>query len=166
MRRKLVVTARNLYGEESLIKALEAQELNPKRTGFRAVLLVETDKDIFDVAREITRKLEVGRAVPVIEESESKYLSVEESAIGIALEYIKEDDSFCFRVHKRGAHNIDMATPEFEYKVGSAIYEALEKKYNKKPIVNLKLPDITITAEVLGKTTYVGILKRIWKLEQ
>ncbi|MDI6856547.1 MAG: THUMP domain-containing protein [Candidatus Thermoplasmatota archaeon] len=164
---KLIVTARDLYREGSLKNALREIGLEPKSTGFRSVVEVESDRDIFEVAHEVARKYpyDIGRVVAVFEEVESEEGIIKERAVFHALEQIKENESFCFRVHKRGKHKIEKPTPEFEYDVGGTIYEELEKKYNKKPAVNLKNPDIAIVAEVLGPKTLLGIYRKSWSAE-
>jgi hypothetical protein len=40
---------------------------------------------------------------------------------------------------------------------------ALETKYNTKPKVDLKNPDITVIAEILGPITAIGISRREWR---
>ncbi|MEW6070410.1 MAG: THUMP domain-containing protein [Candidatus Thermoplasmatota archaeon] len=164
---KLIVTARDLYGEGSLKRALQDIGLVARSTGFRAVLAIETERDIFEVAQEIARKYpyDIGRVVAVLEEVESEDTAIKERAIFHALEHVGKEESFCFRVHKRGGHGITKPTPEFEYDVGGTIYEELEKKYGKKPSVNLKNPDIAIVAEVLGKRTLIGIWRGSWRGE-
>lgn len=163
---KLIITARDLDGERFAKSALHSLGLNVKSSGFRAVLIAESDTDILEAAKKImhTCYRDIGRAVGVIEEVESDDEKIKQKAIDVALAYIKENESFSFRIHKRGVHRIAKSTPELEYDVGGAIYTALEKKYQKKPIVNLKNPDITIIAEVLGESTCLGILRKDWIL--
>jgi tRNA(Ser,Leu) C12 N-acetylase TAN1 len=164
---KLIVTAKDLYGEGNLKSALQDLGLKAVSTGFRAVVSVETDKNIFEVAKEISQKYhyDIGRVVAVVEEVESEEGIIKERAVFHAVQNIKEEESFCFRVHKRGAHGIEKPTPEFEYDAGGAIYEELEKKYSKKPKVDLKNPDIAIVAEVLGNKTMIGVWRKEWRGE-
>lgn len=165
---KLIITARDLDGERFAKSALRALGLNVKSSGFRAVLIAETDADILETVEKImdTCYRDIGRAVGVIEEVESEDEKIKQKAIDVALAYIKENESFSFRIHKRGKHRIASSTPELEYDIGGAIYTALEKKYRKKPSVNLKNPDIAIIAEVLGESTCIGILRKDWKEEE
>jgi tRNA(Ser,Leu) C12 N-acetylase TAN1 len=65
--------------------------------------------------------------------------------------------------HKRGAHGLERDTSILEEEIGGAIWSALEGKYNKKPKVNLKNPDVTVIAEILGPTAAIGISRRAWR---
>jgi len=38
----------------------------------------------------------------------------------------------------------------------------IDRKYETKPSVDLKNSDVMISAEVLGKTTCVGIVRKSW----
>jgi tRNA(Ser,Leu) C12 N-acetylase TAN1 len=164
---KLLVTARDLYSARALKAFLRKLGFNPKATGFRAVLLLylEPEKDIFDCASELARKCsyEIGRIVAALEEVDSTEPYLKEAAVRIASKYIRKDESFCFRLHKRGAHKITKPTPEVEHDIGSAIYEELTKKYNKAPKVVLKEPELTVVAEVLGEKTLLGITRKEWQ---
>jgi tRNA(Ser,Leu) C12 N-acetylase TAN1 len=76
---------------------------------------------------------------------------------------IDKEESFCFRIHKRGAHYLEQDTLTLEQEIGSAIWIALEEKHGARPRVRLKDPDIVIVAEVLGPITAVGISRRSWR---
>ena len=163
---KLVITALSFYGENSAKRALKniLPDISVKSTGFRGVLLAEVNGDAVRLAKQLSRKKisDIGRIVPVIREVESEFESIKENAIKIALEHIAKNESFCFRIHKRGRHDIKMPTPQIEERIGREIHLALEEKFGKKPEVDLEKPDISILAEVLGKRTIVGIIKNDW----
>ncbi|MEE8167686.1 MAG: THUMP domain-containing protein [Candidatus Hydrothermarchaeales archaeon] len=163
---KLLVTCRNLYGESQAKLCLRdvVEEVVIKPTEFRAVLHVEAEGDALELAEMVTRECpyEIARAVPILEEGESNLKALEELALRVALEYIKKDESFCFRLHKRGTHGLEKDTPEVEYEVGGVIHDALKNKFKKKPKVDLDDPDVTVVAEVLGEGLEVGIARKVW----
>ncbi len=166
MMAKLLITCRNLYGESQaklcLRDALEGITITP--TSFRAVLHGELEGDSLKLAEEVMMECpyDIGRAVPVLEEGKSTPEELMEMTLKVGLEHIGVDESFCFRLHKRGAHGLEKPTPELEYEVGGAIHDELEKKYGKKPKVDLKDPDVMVVAEVLGECLEVGIIKKTW----
>jgi tRNA(Ser,Leu) C12 N-acetylase TAN1 len=166
MMAKLIVTALGLFEENSAKRALKniLPDVRVKSTGFRGVLLAEVNGDAVQLAEQLSRKKasDIGRIVPVIREVESEFESIKENAIKIALEHIAKNESFCFRIHKRGRHNIKMPTPQIEERIGREIHLALEEKFGRKTEVDLEKPDIIILAEVLGKRTMVGIIKNDW----
>ena len=51
---------------------------------------------------------------------------------------------------------------EIEEIIGRTIQLALEKEFGKKPQVDLEKPYVNIHAEVLGKRTMIGIIRRKW----
>lgn len=163
---KLVVTALGLYDEKPAKMALKnvLPDIKAASTGFRGVLLAEVEGDSFQVAAELSRKIifDIGRIVPVIQEVKSELESIKETATKIALEHIVQNESFCFRIHKRGRHELIRSTPEIEELIGRTIHMALEEKFGKKPRVDLENPDVSIHAEVLGKRTMVGIIRKNW----
>ncbi|RPJ04437.1 MAG: hypothetical protein EHM36_10655 [Deltaproteobacteria bacterium] len=75
---------------------------------------------------------------------------------------IGQDESFAFRIHKRGSHGLGEDTPALERDIGGAIWDTLHEKYGKGPKVNLRSPDVAVIAEVLGPTTAVGVARRLW----
>lgn len=163
---RLVVTALGLYEENSVKRALKniLPDIRVKSTGFRGVLLAEVNGDAVQLAEQLSRKKasDIGRIIPVIRDTKSEFESIKENATKIALEYIAKNESFCFRIHKRGRHDITMPTPQIEKRIGREIHLALEEKFGRKPEVDLEKPDISILAEVLGKRTMVGIIKNEW----
>lgn len=164
---KLLVTCRDIYGEEETRRSLERaiEGIRVKYTGFRAVLIAEIDEgDPLEIAEKVYREctLQIGKLVLVLDEVESRLDYVKEAAVKVGLEHIGEGESFCFRIFKRGSHSLDKPTPELEKEIGGAIYEKLEEKFQKKPRVDLKNPDVTVLAEVLGKRTEIGITRKKW----
>ncbi|MFQ5816126.1 MAG: THUMP domain-containing protein [Candidatus Hydrothermarchaeaceae archaeon] len=167
---KLLVTCRDLYGEFRtklcIRDAFEDPEISS--SGFRAVLHVEIEGNVLELAEMMIRECfyDIGRVVPVLYEGNSTLTELKELAIKTALENIGEEESICFRLHKRGAHGLDKPTPEIEYEVGGSIHDALTKKYGKKPKVDLKSADITVISEVLGPLVEVGITRKNWWEEE
>lgn len=163
-----VVTCRSLYGEFqtliSLQRLLEGIEVS--KTPFRAVLKVaHGEKSPLELAEKITRECfyDIGRAVPVLEKTDSTLEEIRRAAIKVALEHVGKGETFCFRLHKRGAHSLDNPTPELEYEIGGSIHDALWKKHGERPKVSLKDPDITVVAEVMGKESVVGVVRKEWQ---
>ncbi|MEE9594344.1 MAG: THUMP domain-containing protein [Candidatus Hydrothermarchaeales archaeon] len=163
---KLLVTCRDLYGESRTKLCIRDSFEDPQitSTGFRAVLHVEVEGDSVELAEKMTWECfyEIGRVVPVLYAGNSTLEELKELAIKTALEQVRVEDSFCFRVSKRGIHGLDDPTPEIEFEVGGSIHDALMEKYGKKPKVDLKNSDITVIGEVLGPDLKVGIIRKTW----
>jgi tRNA(Ser,Leu) C12 N-acetylase TAN1 len=96
-------------------------------------------------------------------EGESRADVIKEIAVKGGGEQIGQDESFAFRLNKRGSHWLDEETPKLERDIGGAIWEALKEKYGKEPKVNLGSPDVVVIAEVLGPTTAIGVSRKKWR---
>jgi tRNA(Ser,Leu) C12 N-acetylase TAN1 len=133
-----------------------------KKTGFRNIVLVEIDRAPLECLRKIKQdcSFEVGRAVLVIEEVKSNYEEIKAASIRVGCSSVQVSESFCFRLNKRGAQSLEKKTPELERDIGGAIWNALKVQGGIEPRVDLRNPDITISAEMLGNTTLVGFLKK------
>jgi len=164
---KLIVTSRDFHTIRKTISALKkaVPEARIRSTGFRAVFSLEVEGDSLEIAKKINQECHqsMGRGVAILAEVQSSYDPIKEAAVKIGAEYICEDERFCFRLYKRGAHELEQGTPRLEYEIGGAIWEVLQQKYGKRPKVDLKDPDVTIIVEVLGPITAVGILKKTWQ---
>jgi len=164
---KIVITSRTLYGARKTISAIKrtVPDGRIRGAGLKGIFILEVEGDVQELAQRINQECSqsIGRAVAVLAEVPSTLDSIRESAIRIGKERIAEDESFCFRLHKRGEHGLDQDTPKIEHDVGGAIWKALEQRYGKSPRVDLKDPDVTILAEVFGANTAVGILKKAWR---
>jgi tRNA(Ser,Leu) C12 N-acetylase TAN1 len=162
-----VVTCRSLYGEHQTFISLQrlVEGIKVERTPFRAVLMVEHEMDALELAEIITRKcfFDIGRAVPVLVKTSSTLEDIREAAIKVALEHVGREESFCFRLHKRGSHSLEKPTPELEYEIGGSIHDALTEKHGKSPKVDLSNPDVTLVAEVLGSMALVGVIRKEWQ---
>jgi tRNA(Ser,Leu) C12 N-acetylase TAN1 len=163
-----VVTCRSLYGEFQTFISLRrlTEGIKVTRTPFRAVLRVRHDEmGSMELAEKLLRECfsDIGRAVPVLEKAQSNLEEIREAAIKVALEHIGEGESFCFRLHKRGAHSLEKPTPKLEYEIGGAVHDALTEKSKTKPKVDLSRPEVTVVGEVLGKESIIGILRREWQ---
>lgn len=164
---KLIVTARSLFGAgktRSILKR-ELPDAHVRKSGFKGIFVLESEGDPLEMAARVARECaeNIGRVVAVFAEAPSRFEPIRDSAVGIGAEHIGENESFAFRIVKRGAHWLDTDTPAIEYEIGGAIWVALHEKYGKRPPVNLKDPDVTIIAEVLGADTVVGILRKEWR---
>ena len=165
---KLVVTCRAPFTARKTRAALRKAVFPARitRPGFRSVFVVEADGEALELARQVYRGCAhlIGRATAVLAEVESKLESIKEAAVKIGIEQIGPKESFCFRLFKRGLHNLQEDTPKIEYEIGGAINARLEQKTGEKPLVSLSDPDITINAEVLGPITLLGILRKDWQI--
>lgn len=164
---KLIATSRWLSNIRQTIAALRAvlPGARIRRTGFRGVISLEADGDVFELAKRVNQECSasIGRATAVLMEVESGLEAIKEAAVKIGVENIGDDEKFCFRLHKRGSHWLEQETPKLEYEIGGAIWTAVQQKYKEKPKVDLKNPDVMVIAEVLGPNTAVGILRKAWR---
>ena len=164
---RLIVTARDLDATRQAVAALRTaiSDARVTRTGFRGVISVEVEGDALELAERVTRECspDIGRATAVLAEVESTLDEIKRAAIEIGVNHIREGERFCFRLNKRGAHMLELDTPKLEYEIGGAIWVALQQKYGVKPSVDLKNPDATIVAEVLGPVTAVGVVRKAWR---
>jgi tRNA(Ser,Leu) C12 N-acetylase TAN1 len=162
---KIVVTCRNfrvMQTYQAIKRLIPRAEV--KSTGFRGVFLVETEGDPIELARELNRCPSVGRAVPVLAEAMSNLDDVKQAAVRVS-EFVKKGESFSFRLHKRGLHQLEKPTPQIEREIGAEIRKAIKEKIGTEPEVDLDMPDVEISAEVLGHITYVGIVRGNWKFK-
>jgi tRNA(Ser,Leu) C12 N-acetylase TAN1 len=164
---KLIVTSAGLdrprYTRFALRAALPKAQI--RQTGLRGIFALEAEGDVFEVAKIICRECgqRIGHITAVLAEVESSVEPIKEAAVRIGRGQIGIEESFCFRIHKRGAHFLQQDTLTIEQEIGGAIWTALAEKHGTKPRVWLKHPDATIVAEVLGPTTAVGISRRLWR---
>ena len=105
----------------------------------------------------------IGHVTAVLAMVESRKEAIKDAASRFGAAQIGPEESFCFRLHKRGAHGLEQDTSKLEREIGAAIWAALEEKYGKKPRVTLKNPDITVVAEILGPLAAVGISRISWR---
>ena len=167
---KLVVTGPGTYTNRRprsvLKKAVPGARV--QRAGFPSVFILETEGDAVQIAQDVIQKCadNIGHVTAVLAEVESKLEPIKEAAVRIAGEQVGKDEKFCFRLHKRGSHSLVGDTFEIEREIGGAIWQALQQKYGTEPAVDLDEPDITLTAEVLGPDTAVGISRKDWTRTQ
>ena len=147
----------------SLRAALPGAQI--RKTGLRGIFSLAAEGDAFELAKLIWRECSqrVGHTTAVLAEVESRFEPIKEAAVRIGREQIGAAESFCFRIHKRGAHFLEQDTLTIEQEIGGAIWTVLEEKHGAKPRVRLKDPDAIIVAEVLGPTTAVGIFRKLWR---
>lgn len=164
---KFLVTSRGLepvrYLRSALWSAIHGARI--RGTGFRGVLTLEARGVIAELAKLIWRDCSesIGHMTAVLATVESKEEPIKDAAARIGAEQIGSEESFCFRLHKRGVHGLERDTSTLEQEIGGEIWTALEGKYHKKPKVGLKKPDITVIAEILGPTAAVGISRKDWR---
>jgi tRNA(Ser,Leu) C12 N-acetylase TAN1 len=164
---KLIVTSRGLepprYLRFALRNAVHGGRV--RSTGFRGIFALEAPGDVSELAQIVCRECSqsIGHVTAVLASVESRDQPVKEAAVRIGAERIGMDESFCFRLHKRGDHGLEQDTLTLEQDIGGAIWTALEEKHNKRPKVSLKDPDIKVIAEILGPFAEVGISRRAWR---
>ena len=136
-----------------------------RKTGLKGIFCLEAEGDVIEIANliHLERRQHIGHATAVLEEVESRLEPIKDAAVRAGREQIGKEESFCFRIHKRGAHFLEHDTLTIEQEIGGAIWLALQDKHAGKPRVNLKNPDVAIVAEVLGPITAVGICRRVWR---
>jgi tRNA(Ser,Leu) C12 N-acetylase TAN1 len=164
---KLVVTSRGLEPARHLRSALRAaiSGARVRSTGFRGVFAVEAEGDPAELATFVWDECseKIGHVTAVLAMVESRKEAIKDAASRFGAAQIGPEESFCFRLHKRGAHGLEQDTSKLEREIGAAIWAALEEKYSKKPRVTLKNPDITVVAEILGPLAAVGISRISWR---
>ncbi|MBI4529312.1 MAG: hypothetical protein HY695_36395 [Deltaproteobacteria bacterium] len=168
-------SARVIVTTESLERIREARsslksalpDARIRSAGFKGIFIVEVDGDALELARRIQQECSasIGRATAVVAEVQSRFDLIKEAAVQAGRNQIRADERFCFRLHKRGSHWLEKDTLSIEREIGGEIWQALEQKYGTKPLVDLKNPDTTVVAEVLGPTTAIGILRKEWRRE-
>jgi len=83
--------------------------------------------------------------------------------VRVGLAQVAADESFCFRLRKRGSHLLAAPTPQLEVEIGSTLWLALKERHGRRPKVDLEDPDVLVLAEILGPTAYVGIIRKAWR---
>ena len=164
---KLIVTCAGSETARQTRLALGAamRTARVSRTGFKGIYCLEAEGDVFEFAKLICRKCShlIGHVTSVLAEVESRFDAIKETAVRVGAEQIGPQESFCFRLHKRGAHYLEQDTMVVEREIGDAIWIVLQEKRGGTPRVRLKNPDVTIVAEVLGPITAVGISRKAWR---
>ncbi|MBI2999245.1 MAG: hypothetical protein HYY46_12500 [Deltaproteobacteria bacterium] len=164
---KLIITSAGLEAARDTRFALKAAipTARIRRTGLKGIFSLEAEGDVFELAKLICRECwrRIGHATAVLAEVESRFEPIKETAVRIGMEGVGPEESFCFRLHKRGAHFLEHDTLTLEQEIGGAIWTALKEKHRVKPNVRLKDPDVAVVAEVLGPLTAVGISRKAWR---
>lgn len=164
---KLIVTSRGIEPSRHVRSALRhaIPEARVRGTGFRGVFALAAAGDAAELAKLLWSECaqSIGHVTAVLAMVESRDEAIQEAAARIATAEIGREESFCFRLHKRGAHGLKKETSKLEPEIGAAIWAALEAKYNKKPKVSLNDPDITLVAEILGPLAWVGFSRKSWR---
>jgi tRNA(Ser,Leu) C12 N-acetylase TAN1 len=164
---KLVVTSRGLeparYLRSRLRRAVAGARV--RSSGFGGIFIVEAVGEPSELAQLVYDECseKIGHLTAVLASVESNEEATKDAAARIGAVHIGPEESFCFRLHKRGTHGLEKDTSKLEQEIGGAIWTALEKRYHKKPKVSLKNPDITVVAEILGPIAAVGISRRAWR---
>ena len=163
---KLIVTNRGSEPVRRLRFALRTAipGSRVRSIGFRGVFALEAAGEALELAELVCRQCseKIGHVTAVLAVVESREEPIKDAATRIGAAQIGSRESFCFRLHKRGAHGLEQNTSKLEQEIGGAIWTALQAKYGEKPKVSLKNPDITITAEILGSVAAVGISREVW----
>ncbi|HKJ34296.1 MAG TPA: THUMP domain-containing protein [Balneolales bacterium] len=163
---RLIVTARGLYSNKKARRAL--RRILPyariHKTGFRSVYVIETHGNVLHIAEKIIRRCldDVGHATAVVEEVQTDINNIKEAMVSAGSQLIKEYDSYCIRIKRRGSYFLDENIQALEADIGGEIWKVLKEKYGKEPRVDLENPDIKIIAEVLGHATAIGVQYKSW----
>ena len=165
---RLLVTARGFGTVREARRALReaVPEARLRGTGFSGILYVEASGDALVLAERAARAAaagRIGRVMAVLAEVESARQPIEEAAVELGRRQIGPDESFCFRLHKRGAHGLADPSPALEREIGGAIWTALRDRDGKDPRVDLANPDVTVAAEMLGPRTLLCLRRRAWR---
>jgi tRNA(Ser,Leu) C12 N-acetylase TAN1 len=154
-------------GGRELARALHeaAPEASVRGAGFRGIFLVEAPGDALELAERVSHAAgaRIGRAMALLAEVASERQPIEEAAVTIARRHVGRDETFCFRLHKRGAHGLVEASQALEGEIGGAIWTALRDRDGRDPKVELASPDVTVSAELLGPRTVVCLRRRAWR---
>jgi tRNA(Ser,Leu) C12 N-acetylase TAN1 len=166
---KVIVTARSALEQRQTRQALRRAIPGSKvrSSGFTNVFVLEAPGDPLDIAQRLTEECgeRIGHASAVMAEVASEPAPVLEAVVRIGLQQVGRDETFCFRLRKRGEHLLGAPTPEIEVEIGSGLWLALQERDGKRPGVELREPDVLVLAEVLGPTTAVGIVRKAWRGE-
>ena len=159
----LIVTARSLGGgrraRRALHRALPGARVTG--TGFTAVLAVDAEGDPAALAAQATGSGGhlFGRVVTVLAGVPSARAQMLDAVASAAARQVRPGESFCVRLHKRGAHGYLEPTPVLERAAGTAAWQALHRRDGARPQADLVHPDITIHVEVLGPRTLIGVTR-------
>ena len=164
---KLVITSRGLEPARNLRFALRTAVpgARVRSAGIRGILTLEAAGEVSQLAGLVYDECSerIGHVTAIMSTVESSEEPIKEAAVQIGLAQIGPEETFSFRLHKRGAHGLERDTSTLEREIGGAIWTALKAKYDREPKVNLKVPDIAIVAEILGSTAAVGISRKAWR---
>ena len=161
-RPKLVVTSRGFRERpawNALKRALPESWL--EGSGFRGVLLVEAEGDPLALAACVALECgeAIGRITAIFAEVHTEAGAIRQAAAEVAGAQVREGESFCFRLRRRGWSQPDTDASMLEREIGGAVFDALERGHGAPPIVDLQDPDVTVVAEVLGRRTLLGQAK-------
>jgi protein-L-isoaspartate(D-aspartate) O-methyltransferase len=166
---RLLVTCPDLHSFRRAQAALERALPNALATGagYQGLILVESAENAERMAEIVTRRCgaAVRRVTAVSAEVPSDPPSLRGAAVDLAVEAIGPGESFAFRIRKRRPHGYPGGSHEIEHDVGGAIEAALRRVERRAPRVQLRDPDVIINAEVLGRTTLVGVIRRKWRAD-
>ncbi len=134
-----------------------------KETGFRDVLQGQVE-DLETFLEEITKRQSttISRVIPVEEFFRFKpenLLEILKEKIRILVDRIKEGESFCVRVERRGFKGA-ISSSELERGLGGYIWQLLKDKYGKPPKVDLTNPDKLISIQTVGGVCGIALIDR------
>lgn len=141
---------------------------NFRRTSFRDVIKGEVE-DLQVFLRELKKRnvFSVSRVVAI--EKSFKFSSdrvVQEFCESVKpfIERIKEGESFCVRVERRGRKG-SFSSQQVAKEVGTLISAALKKRDGVEPKVDLRDPDKAVTFETLGRWCGIGVISKEMRKE-
>ena len=163
----VIVTARDILAQRQTRRALRrvSPDARVRGAGFTGVFVVEASGDAIELAARLTRECadSIGHATAVLAEELSEPVRLRDAVVRVGLAQVAADESFCFRLRKRGSHLLAAPTPQLEVEIGSTLWLALKERHGRRPKVDLEDPDVLVLAEILGPTAYVGIIRKAWR---
>lgn len=132
--------------------------IEPAPRGFRGLVLVETSKDKYELAREIEAKVPEAEKVIVAEAcTEADLVKIAEIAAALAPRFISSNETFAVRTVRRGKH--DFTSIDVNVVVGDAVRRATGAQ------VNLRYPDKVVAVEIIQDLALIAFYpgSREWR---
>lgn len=79
--------------------------------------------------------------------------------IGKYIEGIGANDSFCINVERRGSKSI-ISTMALKRELGEYVRQALKRRHENEPTVNLENPDKTLTIQMIANMCGIGLISK------
>lgn len=166
----LLFTGHGFGGRDRLFEALRecVPEGWARPTGLGGIFVLEAEGDMLELAERIYRDCpeHVARLVSVFAAVDSEVSLIKEAATSVARNHVGVDESFVFRIHKHGSEELGDDIQGVERDIGETIAAALRERRGVEPEVDLEKADVTISAELLGPITFLGVYRRAWEAQE